>query len=860
MMAVRSLDIAKFFAVSALAMAASLSQTALAQNTRPTAVVPEPSETANSNDIVVTARNRKELLQDVPLAITAQSGAALERQGVDGVRDLAYITSGVTVRSLGSEYGQRPIFRGQGDLSAGIGDPNVSVFLDGIYIYNTSAISLELADVDRVEVVKGPVSALYGRNAAAGAINYVTKRPGNELAVKARATIGEDGYRTFTANVSIPLITDKVSLGLGGYYAKFGGSYRDAVNGARSGGYEKKDFQVKLLITPTDGITMFTTYYHGDDKFAIASTISTYGNCGIPQGGTAASPVALPVGTPGREFFAPFNKYCGELNFNGRAVEVPISAAEATGNGRRVDSISNRLEFELPTVGTLTWLTGWNKIKSARFNDSTGGRRDGFILPLIPTGTASQVLTATPASTTVRSFFGVGLDTEEFSQEIRLASQQDQSFRWQVGGFYYSLNAYDNRPFSLIGTLPAGQSLAFVSRSGTGVQISRALGLDSVTSANGIINYNNYQSSQTWTNQGSVFGGAEFDITPELTASGEIRQTWERKKFKPYGTTNFFGPTTNLPVATFSPVGNFSYMDYRGTLKFKPMEGLMTYASIATGTKSGGFNTTQAAVGFEQEQTFGPEKSKNYEIGAKFTTPSNRFQLNLAAFRIDTSNAQVFGSSDNPLNASLIVRNLASVRTYGFEVDMAVRPVDGVRLTLALGYADPKIGKDTFQIYSANPTAPIGGAVTCGLIANCAPRLVKLPTSQNANPQFFNAANLGGNQTPGTSKLQFSTGLEFSGKIGEDTSWFTRGESRYESRQLLEVENYAWLPARNLVNLRAGLKMKQFSVTAYVENVTDNRTAEAGSYQLNLSDFSATNLTSFLPTGRLIGVTLGFDY
>ena len=848
----------KTFAISVLVIAVSLSQAALAQK----ANVAGSSDDLKDelDDIVVTARNREESLRDVPLAISAHSGEALERQGIDGIRDLAYITSGVTVRSLGSEYAQRPIFRGQGDLSAGVGDPNVSVFLDGVYIYNTSAISLELADVDRVEVVKGPVSALYGRNAAAGAINYVTKRPGDVLAMKGRASFGEDGYRTFTANVSGPLIPGKVSLGLGGYYARYDGSYKDAVNGARAGGYEKKDFQVKLLITPTDAITIFATYYHGNDSFAIAPTISTYGNCGIPQGGTAASPVALPVGTPGREFFVPFNRYCGELNFGNRAVEVPISAAEATGNRRTVDAFSNRVEFELPTVGTFTWLTGYNKIKSARFNDSTGGRRDGFNLPLIPTGTASQVLTATPATTQVRSFFGVGLDTAEFSQEMRLSSAQNQRFRWQVGGFYYALSALDYRPFSLIGTLPAGQSFGFVGRSGTGVSLTRAIGLDSVTSPTGVINYNNYQSSQTWTNQGSVFGAAELDIVDGLIASGELRQTWESKRFKPYGTTNFFGPTTNRPAADFSPTGSFSYLDYRGTIKYTPMPGFMTYASIATGTKSGGFNTTRAAVGFEQEQTFGPEKNKTYEIGAKLSTLGNRLQLNVAAFRIDSRGAQVFGNSDNPLNAALIVRNLASVRTYGFEGDFAVRPVDGVRLTVALGFADPKIGNDTFQLYSANPLAPVTNAVTCQLIPTCAPRLVRRPTAQNANPQFFNAANLGGNQTPGTSKWQLSTGVDFSGAFSTDLNWFARAEYRYEARQFLEVENYAWLPERHLVNLRAGLKTKQFSLTGFVENLTDNRTAEAGSYQLNLSDFSATNLTSFLPTGRLIGVTLGFDY
>lgn len=809
--------------------------------------------------IVVTARNRSEKLADVPLSITAETGQALERRGVEGLRDLAYITPGVTIRSTGSEHSQRPVIRGQGDISGGLGDPNVSIFLDGVYMYNSSAVSLELADIERVEVVKGPVSALYGRNASAGAINYVTTRPGDALKVKLRGSLAEDGYRVLTGSISGPIIPGILSLGVAGHYGKFNGSYRDQVNGKRAGGYEKKDFQVKLAFTPTDGIRTFSTWYRGDDSFGIAASIAPAPNCGIPAGGTAASPSPLPAGTPGLSLLAPFNKYCGEWRAD-KALQVPDTNGAGTGNTRRVDFLSHRMEFDIADLGTLTTLTGYNKVTQLRYNDSSGGQRNGFTFALMPATLASQEVTTEPPTINLYSLFGSVSDTRDFSQEIRFQSPQDLRFRWQAGGFYYDLKADSALPFGFVGTIPAGQAVALASRGATGIVLTRALGITALTSPTGAINRNNYQASSVDTKQKSIFAAADFDLVTGVVASAEGRQTWEKKRFTPKGSLNFFGPNTIPPIAGFSPIGEFDYFDYRLSLKYTPMPGLMTYASMATGTKGGGFNTSAAAPGFESEQTFAPERNKTYEIGAKFSTWSNRLQLSIAGFRIDTSDAQFVSSSANPANGALIARNLASVRTYGFEADMALRPMDGVRLNLGLAYADPKIGKDTYQIYSANPQAPVAGAVTCALVPSCAPSLVKLATVQNGNPQFFNALNIGGNQTPATSKWQVTAGFEFDGSLTNDWNWFARADYRYESRQFNDVENYAFILARNLVNLRAGVRNDRWSLTAYVENLTNNQTPEGTNYQTNLPDLSSTLLTGYLPIARQIGVTVGFDF
>ena len=132
-------------------------------------------------EITVTARNRTENLQEVPLAISAFSSDQLDKAAIKNVNDLANFTSNMTFNS--SENGRLniPVIRGMGMIDTRGFDNNVSIFLDGVFVSGRSSQNLAMLDLERVEVVKGPQSALYGRNSFSGAINYVTKKPTNVL-------------------------------------------------------------------------------------------------------------------------------------------------------------------------------------------------------------------------------------------------------------------------------------------------------------------------------------------------------------------------------------------------------------------------------------------------------------------------------------------------------------------------------------------------------------------------------------------------------------------------------------------------------------------------------------------------------
>ncbi len=127
-------------------------------------------------EIIVTARKREESLQDVPLSITAFSEEAIAAAGMNSITDVATFTPNLSYRkSLGRAF-DRPAIRGQGPI---LGAQTVGLFIDGVFVAGTLS-STPLDNVERIEVLKGPQAAAFGRATLAGAINYVTKTPGNE--------------------------------------------------------------------------------------------------------------------------------------------------------------------------------------------------------------------------------------------------------------------------------------------------------------------------------------------------------------------------------------------------------------------------------------------------------------------------------------------------------------------------------------------------------------------------------------------------------------------------------------------------------------------------------------------------------
>ena len=195
------------------ALLASIAVSGLAV-TAPVMAQEEAASAESGDEIIVTARRREENLLDVPIAVSAFSGEALELRGALDLTDIGNITPNTTLEtSRGSNSTLSAFIRGIGQQDPVSGfEPGVGIYLDDVYLNRPQAAVLDIYDVERIEVLRGPQGTLYGRNTIGGAVKYVTKRLGNEASFDTKVTLGSYSQRDLSVKAALPL-TDTLSLG-----------------------------------------------------------------------------------------------------------------------------------------------------------------------------------------------------------------------------------------------------------------------------------------------------------------------------------------------------------------------------------------------------------------------------------------------------------------------------------------------------------------------------------------------------------------------------------------------------------------------------------------------------------------------
>ena len=615
-------------------------------------------------EVVVSARKREEALIDVPLAISVFDSGVLERARVTSVADLAALTPGMTLFQFGSEFYNTPVIRGMAQTQTLRNvEANVATFLDGVYVVNTGAVNFALMDFERIEVVKGPVSAMYGRNAFAGAINYVSKVPTENLEGKAEAIVGSDDRYRAAGSIGGGVIPGKLAARAGVSYDSFGGTWRDPVNGERMGDYEKLDGQLTARLTPSDTVTVDAALYYGRNESGVNPRVPLAPNCAL-------------VGTLLRN-------YCGQIP---DADELPppehptnypgeLSAADQTVIHGKV-----RLEVEFEPFSVES-LTGYFDVANSAYVD-LNGRRNGLSYNLVPG----------PGRANLNVFYGQQFDSKDFSQEFRISSRNTESVRWSVGGFYFDSDQITNTFFgSNQSQLPAGQRV--------GGNPGLWLTPDGSPSAFSSL-------ANSGVRQMSGFGSVDADFGESTTATAELRYTDERR-------TQDIISSASAPGLNPDGDGDeasYGYWDTRLSVIHKLTPNSRVYASAAHGTKSGGFST---GATLPEDLAFGPEKNWTYEIGTKNTF--NRFSVNAAIYYIDWKGLQQAALPNDPNNPAVVTKNFGDAESSGFELDTQIRIAKGVVATLGASLSRPRFKDNAFDL------TPFGR--NCGLIPECAPRV-----------------------------------------------------------------------------------------------------------------------------------------
>ena len=631
----------------------------------------DASDVATGNEITVIARRREERLLDVPIAISALNTEALEKAGA---KDLSGIQGAIPnvniVQGRGSASSANFYIRGIGQPDAlQTFDPAVGVYVDGVYLSRIQGALLNLFDVERVEVLRGPQGTLYGKNTIGGAVNVVSKKPSLDT-VKGEAAITYGRFDEVTAKgyVSAPLVTDKLALSLAGVYDDRDGIVTDPLTGRKYNDRNNLSGRAILRAKPADTVEVLIS---GDyTRQRNAATL-----------GYLTAPLIQTDFARGAVVLAPANPY-GPYDYK-------ASTSLAPDQGQKLDhwGVSGTINVDLSDSFQLSSITAYRKLKTDFFIDIDATQFElGDVF--------------------------VGVRQEQFSQELQLKYDADQ-LKGVFGLYYLNENVRSHQEAYADGLF------AF---NGFPITFLRTIDDKQVTKSYAAFG----QLTYDFTEQFSMTAGLRY--THEKKTYN--RCTVTASSLGLLNNLRYCFPD-NLP-APFTGDNDVSYDAWTPmvSLSYKPTPDTLVYASASRGFKAGGFNgrvNSNGDISVTQNgvttviPNFEPETVWSYEAGAKGTFLDGRVNVSAAAFYTDYNNfqARVGNGTNVGLGGSFPVLNAGKLRIQGFEFDISVRPVTPLTLFASVGYldADYKRFDDPRRLppaggaaFSCNPT---GAKITC---------------------------------------------------------------------------------------------------------------------------------------------------
>lgn len=613
----------------------------------PAASTPAPADSLDKSspeglqDIVVTAQKRDENLQDVPIAVTALSGRAVEDLHANTLQGLAGTVPSIQINNYVNTPNTAAVFiRGMGILEA---DPwagqTVSIVVDGVPQYFSMGALLNLFDIDRVEVLRGPQGTLFGANTTGGVVNVITRQPTGELGGKIDVTYGN--WNRFEANAAIdfPIVPDLLAGKVTISHFQRSGWFTNIVDGKRMDKRDLTAFRGYLKLTPSDDFdaTLIGEY----DRARNGSPVQI-------NGGSPGEALTVPAGIifPGA-VLPMYPSPCPSIQTPCDAPDKYFGANDSVPDESNMDTyfVNLTMNWRNTAVGDITSITGYKKFKLVEYTD-----QDGSPLFLLDT---------------FRDTRGW-----QFSQELRTFAQITPTVTAIIGGFYLKTH-FDH------------------------VQVLRlpGLGLPGIRQENPQ-NQDNYSISG--------FIQTYWQVGENLRLQAGIRYSHEHTEMiaslDRYGPTDEFTGGVFIPALSIAASGKKSWDDigYKLGFDYQITPDHLLYGYYARGFKSGGFS---GRIGVPQDLgPFDPEYVDTFEVGGKADWLDNRLRTNIALFYTkykDMQLAQQYFTTDE--NGVVVqgntVLNVASSNIKGVEFDVTAQPVRGLTLTGSAAYLDAKYDK-----------------------------------------------------------------------------------------------------------------------------------------------------------------------
>lgn len=618
------------------ASASAYAQSAPSSAPTPAAGQVAESDSADTQDIVVTAQRREERLQNVPINISALSGEQLRARGVGSTEDLGKITPGVLVSQFGGVPSILTInIRGvaQLDYADHQEAPN-TVYLDGAYISFPGASGFGLFDVARVEVLSGPQGTLFGRNATGGLIQVISERPSQTTSGYLQAQYGTYNQVRFEGAVGGAL-SNTLSGRISASFNRQDGWIKNTL-GANAG--EDKTFsgRVQLLWKPSSNFEDLLSVYGSRTPRVGAGLYDIFSTAPDPANG------GLPVRTNGPLF----NDLCNALGFG----TPPAGSTTCTGYVKRpgreleADSVPGGY-FERSIIGATN--TATLNLGGVTLNSITNYLH------------IDKYYQERPDSSPVVLFkYNSAQKAYQISQELRLNGSSER-FRWQFGGYFLHVDG----------------------DYGIGSDLSGSYGII------GGLNFSQKTTSY------SIFGQGEYDILPRLTFTLGARWTRDEKQFLSAAVCNL--TPANCSANGFSPNGTRFDGDItnegwsgKAQLSYKASDDVLIYAGVNRGIKGALILALAppAPGTVFSDLIIKPEVLTDYEGGVKTSLLNRRVTLNANIFYYDYHNYQAFKS----VGSAGILFN-ADARMYGGEVQFSARLGSGFSTSLTGAVLDTKV-------------------------------------------------------------------------------------------------------------------------------------------------------------------------
>lgn len=687
-------------------------------------------------EIVVTATRREERILDVPISVATLSGQNLDSKFTAGetVLALAYAVPGLYAESSNGRGAPRFYMRGLGnaDFDQGASQP-VSIVMDEVVMELVALKSFPLFDIEQVEVIRGPQGTLFGRNTTAGTIKFNSRRPTDELEGYAKVAVGNYSTTTLEGAVGGPLVDGVLSARLSVLSQRRGDWVDNTFTGESQamGRLQETAGRAQLLWTPTD---KFSALLQWQGRDLDARTASFFRANVLTKGSNE-----------------PNSNYDRDRVFYNGGGNNPQTAL---GSG-----VNLNINWDIGDL-TLTSITSNQDYKYFARGDIDGGVAGvgpGFIL--------------------FDSDTGGNNDIEQLTQELRLASNYDGSFNWQVGAFYFDDQLISSTEF---GVTPTSLVVGSIAK----------------------------HTNTSW----AVFGQGTYEFADAWSLSVGARFTDDEKDYTPVQ-----APPSQDPIKLTD-----DNVSWDVALSYAMSDESRLYGRVASGFRAPSIQSRNAAFG-APVTTATSETIMSYELGYKATI-ADRTRLNTAVFyyKIDDMQLTAIGGGGN----FTTLLNAKEGTGMGFEVDLEFAATDNLILSGGFGYNKTEIKDGTLSVGGCNTTSSTFDRI-CTL---------KDPLNSDGNPLIDGNPFQHVPEWTLNLELDWTLPLQSGAEVYFFTDWKFKGETNEFLYESIEFTNDTQFEG----GLRAGWRSKEgnLEVGLFGRNITDEDNFIGGIDFVNLTAYT----------------------